>query len=362
MVRMAISARANINTVLILGIVIISLVHHLGQLGATADMLRGGSAGGVAKPDAVLLLRANDVDGRFATECRDRTPYPNELKQLDTRREILSKYGEPLLIVPFVSKSLGERLRTAGWSWADSEGNLDLRSPGLVLRQRVSVTRTKLKRATQLPGGAGSSAAIRRLIRSPRNTPLATVTNLAAQVGVSQPRMSQILTSLSDLDLTVKKGREWFLTDREALLDQFVDGLDQPAAPTRYLYSLDPVSAVAERSALLTDTVVVSADVGPDLIAPWRQPSVVVLYSHDWIDPDRIGAVEAEGRDSSNVFVRQPSDNAVMASGATARLRNGGPAIPLADPTQMLADLIELGGSDRQEAAEVLRTWILERP
>jgi hypothetical protein len=174
--------------------------------------------------------------------------------------------------------------------------------------------------------------------------------------------MSQILTSLSDLDLTVKKGREWFLTDREALLDQFVDGLDQPAAPTRYLYSLDPVSAVAERSALLTDTVVVSADVGPDLIAPWRQPSVVVLYSHDWIDPDRIGAVEAEGRDSSNVFVRQPSDNAVMASGATARLRNGGPAIPLADPTQMLADLIELGGSDRQEAAEVLRTWILERP
>ncbi|MFZ2343251.1 MAG: hypothetical protein WAW08_01525, partial [Candidatus Microthrix parvicella] len=77
---------------------IISLVHHLGQLGATADMLRGGSAGGVAKPDAVLLLRANDVDGRFATECRDRTPYPNELKQLDTRREILSKYGEPLLI------------------------------------------------------------------------------------------------------------------------------------------------------------------------------------------------------------------------------------------------------------------------
>ena len=30
--------------------------------------------------------------------------------------------------------------------------------------------------------------------------------------------------------------------------------------------------------------------------------------------------------------------------------------------TQMLADLIELGGSDRQEAAEVLRTWILERP
>lgn len=226
----------------------------------------------------------------------------------------------------------------------------------------MSVTRTKLKRATQLPGGAGSSAAIRRLIRSPRNTPLATVTNLAAQVGVSQPRMSQILTSLSDLDLTVKKGREWFLTDREALLDQFVDGLDQPAAPTRYLYSLDPVSAVAERSALLTDTVVVSADVGPDLIAPWRQPSVVVLYSHDWIDPDRIGAVEAEGRDSSNVFVRQPSDNAVMASGATARLRNGGPAIPLADPTQMLADLIELGGSDRQEAAEVLRTWILERP
>jgi hypothetical protein len=68
------------------------------------------------------------------------------------------------------------------------------------------------------------------------------------------------------------------------------------------------------------------------------------------------------GRDAANVFVRQPPDNAVMAWATSAKLRDVGPEIALADPTQMLIDLIELGGADRQEAAGVLRTWMLDRP
>jgi hypothetical protein len=174
--------------------------------------------------------------------------------------------------------------------------------------------------------------------------------------------MSQILTTLRDLELTAKEGREWVVADRAALLDRFVDEFDQASVSTRYLYSLDPVSAVAERAATFDEVVVVSADVGPDLIAPWRQPSVLVLYSHDWIEPDRLGAVEAEGRDAANVFVRQPPDDAVMGWRTNVALRADGPEIPLADPTQMLIDLIELGGADREEAAGVLRTWMLDRP
>ncbi len=189
-----------------------------------------------------------------------------------------------------------------------------------------------------------------------------TVTDLAKKVGVSQPRMSQILTALRDLELTAKEGREWFVVDRAALLDRFVDEFDQSSVSTRYLYSLDPVSAVAERAATLDEAVVVSADVGPDLVAPWRHPSVVVLYTHDWIEPDRLGAVEADGRDAANIFVRQPPDEAVMGWATSVKLRADGPEIPLADPTQMLIDLLDLGGSDREEAAGLLRTWILDRP
>lgn len=338
------------------------VVRHLRQLGLSVHIKRKVAVGSGERLDAVVELHAEGVDSRFAAECRDRAPYPNELKRLDVKRGLISKYGEPLLIVPFVSPSLGERLRTAGWSWADAEGNLDLRAKGVVVSQRLSDSQSRPSRSRRLPGGVGSSAAIRTLIGWARDAPLPTVTDFAQSVGVSQPRMSQILTALRDLELAAKEGREWFIADRAGLLDRFVDEFDQSSVSTRYLYSLDPVSAVAERAARLDEVVVVSADIGPDLLAPWRQPSVLVLYSHDWIEPDRLAAVEAEGREAANIFVRQPPDDAVMGWRTSAGLRANGPEIPLADPTQMLIDLIELGGADRQEAAGVMRTWILDRP
>ncbi|MEA2589629.1 MAG: hypothetical protein QOH66_2556, partial [Actinomycetota bacterium] len=40
----------------------------------------------------------------------------------------------------------------------------------------------------------------------------------------------------------------------------------------------------------------------------------------------------------------------------------GGIDVPLADPTQMIWDLHDLGGADRVEAAGVLREWLLNPP
>jgi hypothetical protein len=337
-------------------------VRQLRKLGLSVDVKRGVAAGSGERLEAVVELRAEGVESRFAVESRDRAPYPNELKRLDVTRGLISEYGQPLLVVPFVPVALGERLRTTGWSWADAEGNLGLRAKGVVISQRLTDSQREPRRTRRPPGGAGSSGTIRTLIGWPRDTPLPTVTDLAKKVGVSQPRMSQILTALRDLELTAKKGREWFVVDRAALLDRFADGFDQSSVSTRYLYSLDPVLAVAERAAILDEAVVVSADVGPDLVAPWRHPSVVVLYTHDWIEPDRLGAVEADGREAANIFVRQPPDEAVMGWATSVKLRADGPEIPLADPTQMLIDLLDLGGSDREEAAGLLRTWILDRP
>jgi hypothetical protein len=38
-----------------------------------------------------------------------------------------------------------------------------------------------------------------------------------------------------------------------------------------------------------------------------------------------------------------------------------GASIPLADPVQMIWDLLDLGGTDRAEAAGKLRQWLLYR-
>jgi hypothetical protein len=38
-----------------------------------------------------------------------------------------------------------------------------------------------------------------------------------------------------------------------------------------------------------------------------------------------------------------------------------GVELPLADPTQMIGDLQDLGGADRLEAAREVRQWLLAR-
>ncbi|MHB8670962.1 MAG: hypothetical protein ACYDAD_10480, partial [Acidimicrobiales bacterium] len=154
---------------------------------------------------------------RFALEEKARTPYPNELSGLAPLQEALSRLGQPLLVVPFVAETLGSALITAGWSWADAHGNFDLRAPGLVLRQRRTAAPPKPKRS-QLPQGSGSLAIVRALIRSvDGENEERGATALAAQANVSQPRASQVLHQLQDLDLVERTKAGRWTPRREAL-------------------------------------------------------------------------------------------------------------------------------------------------
>jgi hypothetical protein len=49
--------------------------------------------------DAVLVVTAGESRARFAVELKRRTPYPNELAGLSPVHEMLSRLGEPLLVV-----------------------------------------------------------------------------------------------------------------------------------------------------------------------------------------------------------------------------------------------------------------------
>lgn len=80
----------------------------------------------------------------------------------------------------------------------------------------------------------------------------------------------------------------------------------------------------------------------------WRRPSLLIVYTRSGLDLDTLGLVDAQGRDDANVIVRDPSDQSVYAApDPSVELR--GVDVPLADPTQMLWDLQDLGGADRLE-------------
>ena len=320
--------------------------------------------GANAGVDAILEVKTDDRGARFAVQAKSRAPYPHELERLKQSSHGLAAHGYPLIVAPYISEPLGSILTTDGWSWADTQGNFDLRAPGLLLRQRRTSTPPASKRRT-LPRGSGSFAVVRALVGfSGGEDEEPGATALAAQAGVSQPRASQILRQLYELGLVDRSGHGRWEPRREALLDRFLAEYPGPGGSEQYYYSLDPSVDVAIRAGRVSTQsrpMVASADVGPDLILAWRRPSLVILYAKHAIDPSGLGLTEAQGRHDANVIMRTPQDRSVFpASALVAQVR--GSDVPLADPLQQIWDLQDLGGADRIEAAGRLRQWLLERP
>jgi hypothetical protein len=323
------------------------------------------AAGGVdVGADAFLDVAVDGHSTRFAVQVKGRAPYPHEIDRLSQSWQRLAQLGHPALIAPFVSESLGSFLTRAGWSWADDHGNFDLRAPGLLLRQRRLTSAPVLTRKS-LPRGSGSFAVIRALVGfSQGEDEESGATALAAQVGISQPRVSQVLHQLHDLTLVERTGPGRWTPRREALLDRFLAEYPGPKGSQQYCYSLDSPAEVAVRAGQISTParpVVVSADVGPDLLVAWRKPSLVILYVRHVIDPASLGLIDAQGAHDANVIVRMPGDQSVFPARALMAQIHGNDVL-LADPLQQIWDLQDLGGADRLEAAGRLRQWLLERP
>lgn len=351
-----------ITTVLILAKVLMDVLTHLRDAGVAATAVAQPRSVADHLVNTVIEVAADGAPTRFAVEERRRAPYPGELSQLDQQRRLMEKVGVPLLVVPYVPELLGNTLTAAGWSWADDQGNFDLRALGLRLRQRRTTSSPKPTRRT-LPGGSGSWAIIRSLIsftKGEEEQPSATA--LAAQAQVTQPRASQVLAALSRLGLVERTSQGRWLPDRAALLDRFLTDYPGPGGSERYLYSLDTPSEVAITAAHRAGprALAVSADVGPDLVTPWKRPSVVIVYLAEDIDLKELGLTQAQGSADANVLVRAPRDRSVFPTPPLVAKADG-VEIALADPTQMLWDLHDLGGADRLEAAAELREWLLTR-
>jgi hypothetical protein len=191
---------------------------------------------------------------------------------------------------------------------------------------------------------------------------VAGATALANQARVSQPRASQVLRQLQGLHLVgrVKHGR--WQPQREALLDRFLAEYPGPGGSEQFFYTLgSPADTAFEATRSLGDQIAVSADVGPDLLVAWRRPGMVILYARRLIDPASLGLVEAQGRHDANVRIRMPADRSVFGVPPALVADVQGVEVGLADPSQMIWDLLELGGEDRVEAAGRLREWLLSR-
>lgn len=207
--------------------------------------------------------------------------------------------------------------------------------------------------------GAGTSAVVRALVAAARPV---TQVELAGLVGVSQPRVSQVVNRLA-LSGAVASTADGYVGRGDQLIDLYIDnhrpgvvGVEVP------WYSLQPMREQVDRlcaHALSVSTrVAVSADLAADLLAPWRHPTLTVVYADDTLELTAAGFVRAEGRVDATMLVRHTSDTTLLAAFEPWPTRVDG--IPLADPVQQIWDLRDLGGADRFEAAERLRAAVLD--
>lgn len=186
---------------------------------------------------------------------------------------------------------------------------------------------------------------------------------IAEAVGVSQPRASQVLKQFSGWDV-VRATEDGYVADAEALLDLY-QRRSRPTLvePESYWYSTRPMleqaTKLTRRARHENASIAFSADLGPDLLAPWRHPTVTIVYTD--IAPESVATdlVPAEGRADATIIARRTTDATLLAP--TPPWPSAVDGVPLADPVQQWRDLLDLGGDDRREAADRLHAAIIER-
>jgi hypothetical protein len=209
--------------------------------------------------------------------------------------------------------------------------------------------------------GAGTSAIVRALVAAPH--PLSQV-DLASRVGVSQPRVSQVLARLGAIS-AVSSRPTGYVGRKATLIDLYL-AHHRPtcAAPDVPWYSVrslrTQVDGLVDLAGRRSIVCAVSADVAPDLLVPWRHPTLTVVYTSAGLPLDEAGLVPAEGRSDATVMVRHTADSTLLA--ASPPWKASAQGLPIVDPLQQVWELHDLGGEDRREAADRLRRTILHDP
>ena len=153
---------------------------------------------------------------------------------------------------------------------------------------------------------------------------------------------------LADDGLVHRTIKGW-VASRGQLVEAYLDRYrPREIEPEAWWYSLDTLSEQARRIVDCYQRVVVSADLATDLTTPWRRPSVAIVWTPSPLDLDAMRFVRAESRAVATVIVRTTDDLRMLSD---IEVVDG---LPIASRLQQATDLLDLGGSDRVEAAEVV--------
>lgn len=308
---------------------------------------------------ADLALRVAGPRGANATFLGEVQREPSGARLADTLARLGSmtksvRGSRPLLVAPWLSRPLQERLATEDVSFVDATGAIRLASDEpalLVTAQGAAKNPWPIDKALQSLRGSGAARAVRALVDF---TPPYGVRELAGRSGASAATLSRVI-DLLERDGIVERG------DRGA-----VSTLDWAAAIRRWAQDFDVVRtndgvgylqprglpALAERLRETDLQYAVTGSLAANAIAPFAPARLAMLYvSNVRAAVDELDLRETES--GANVMVLRPFDDVVLARTIE---RDG---LVLANPSQLAVDLLTGPGRAPAEGEELL-AWMEE--
>lgn len=271
---------------------------------------------------------------------------PSRLMDLANGRPGRATHRPLLVIVPGASAELLEVAQRLGISVLVAPQREDERTTGFLLPPNgpIVVLHSPRESVRQRPPGRPpwiTYAVAFQLLDGRSMTQVA----LADRLSVTQGRVSQVMQRLPEV-LTRDVGG-WRVREPDRLLDWLVDTYPRPTLVSTW-FSLDPVVSLAKKLdgswARRRVTAAVSGEVAADALAPYANPTQLLIYLTRQIDATPDGLVPAP-RSTANVTLAVPDDPFVLRS-VTATPSG----YSVVDPWRVVVDLRQANATQAADA------------
>lgn len=321
-------------------------------------------AGVAGVPDGPRRLRLVLPSGESCAVRLVAVTGPLRPSWVRARREVWEA-GSVLITARSATRAAVDAVREAGQSVVTDNGWMSLQVQGERVEREPILRRSPAPRRGPVPWGG--LTVVRRLVEA---GPL-TQGQLATAAGVRQPQVSKALAGFRDGGLVVRTAQGWQAADRDRLLQVWLDRYPGAGGLTSHWYAFDPLPDQLARAAHVHRgrRLVLSGDLAADRIAAWRIPGRIHLYSAEPADLREHGFV-LSGDEEATLVLTAPQDLGVFVPCAGEGSAGAGPGVwasmdatagpvELADPLQILVDVVSAPGPDAAESAAVVRRAVL---